>query len=104
MTEPHRGIVEPATPLQLGALGAVDGRPAVVEPGRGRVSYTDLDQLANRVAGRLCQIGIEPATRIGLYIRRSCDAIALMLGTLRAGCTYVPVDPGAPVDRNAEIL
>ena len=26
-----------------------------------------------------------------------------MLGALRAGCTYVPVDPGAPVERNAEI-
>ena len=46
---------------------------------------------------------VEPGARIGLYVRRSCDAIAAMLGTLRAGCTYVPVDPGAPVERNAEI-
>jgi amino acid adenylation domain-containing protein len=75
----------------------------VVEPGRGRVSYADLDRLADGVAGRLCGLGVQPGDRVGLYVRRSADAIAAMLGTLRAGCTYVPVDPGAPVERNAEI-
>jgi amino acid adenylation domain-containing protein len=88
---------------RLGSLAAADGRPAVIEPGRGSVSYADLDRLADGVAARLCRLGVEPGARIGLYVRRSCDAIAAMLGTLRAGCTYVPVDPGAPVERNAEI-
>ena len=88
---------------RLGSLAAVDGRPAVIEPGRGSVSYADLDRLADAVAARLCQLGVDPAARVGLYLRRSCDAIAAMLGALRAGCTYVPVDPGAPVERNAEI-
>ncbi len=103
MTGTHRGLMGATSP-QLGLLGALDDRPAVVEPGRGRVSYVDLDRLADRVAGRLRQLGVEPGARIGIYARRSCDAIAVMLGTLRAGCTYVPVDPGAPVERNAEIL
>jgi L-proline---[L-prolyl-carrier protein] ligase len=88
---------------RLGSLGALDGRPAVVEPGRGWVSYADLDRLADSVAGRLRQLGVEPGARIGIYARRSCDAIAVMLGTLRAGCVYVPVDPRAPAERNAEI-
>jgi len=92
-----------SAPPPLGSLAAVDDRPAVIEPGRGRVSYAALDGLAERVATRLRALGVEPATRVGLYVRRSADAIAAMLGTLRAGCAYVPVDPYAPTERNAEI-
>src|SRR6185436_8096578 len=86
--------------IRLGSLAALDDRPAVIEPGRGQVSYAELDG----VAAKLCALGVEPGSHVGLYLRRSTDAIALMLGTLRAGCTYVPVDPGAPLARNAEIL
>jgi amino acid adenylation domain-containing protein len=89
--------------IRLGSLAAADDRSAVVEPARGSVSYADLDRLADGVAGRLCRLGVDPGARIGLYLRRSSDAIAAMLGALRAGCTYVPVDPAAPAERNAEI-
>ena len=91
-------------PSAVDTLGAADDRPAIVEPGRGALSYADLDGLADRVATRLRTLGVAPGARIGLYLRRSSDAIAAMLGTLRAGCTYVPVDPRAPVDRIVEIL
>jgi non-ribosomal peptide synthetase component F len=37
-------------------------------------------------------------------MRKSADAVASIVGTLRAGAGYVPVDPGAPVPRNAYIL
>jgi L-proline---[L-prolyl-carrier protein] ligase len=87
----------------LGWLAASDDRAAVIEPGRGSVSYCELERLADGVAARLCRLGVEPGARVGLYVRRSCDAVAAMLGTLRAGCTYVPVDPAAPLERNAEI-
>jgi amino acid adenylation domain-containing protein len=89
---------------QLGSLGAADDRTAIVEPGRGRVSYAELDRLAERVASRLRRLGSERDNRVGLYVRRSCDAIAVILGALRAGWTYVPLDPSAPAERNAEIL
>ena len=91
------------TAQPVGPLGALDARPAIIEPGRGRISYTDLDRLADLVAGRWRQLGVAPGARIGIYARRSSDAIAAMLGTLRAGCVYVPVDPRAPVERNAQI-
>jgi amino acid adenylation domain-containing protein len=41
---------------------------------------------------------------VGVYLRRSTDAVAAILGTLRAGAAYVPVDPAAPAQRNARIL
>lgn len=67
------------------------------------MSYAELDRLASAVAGRLRGLGVPRGARIGLYLRRSTDAIAAMLGTLRAGCAYVSLDPRAPVDRNAAI-
>ena len=87
-----------------GTLGVRDDRPAIIEPGRGSVSYGALDCLANQVASRLQRLGAVCGARIGIYARRSSDAIALMLGTLRAGCAYVPVDPRAPVERNLAIF
>ncbi|KAA3623727.1 MAG: amino acid adenylation domain-containing protein, partial [Proteobacteria bacterium] len=79
-------------------------RRAIVEPGRGETSYRTLDRLASRVAARLHALGVAPGDRIGIYLRRSADSIAAILGTLRAGCVYVPIDPNAPAERNAEIL
>ena len=90
--------------MSLTELGARDARPAVIEPGRGNISYATLDELANRAAGRLLALGVESNSRVGLYLHRSSDAVAAILGVLRAGCAYVPVDPRAPAERNAEIL
>jgi amino acid adenylation domain-containing protein len=85
----------------LGYLPASDSRPAIIEPGRGSISYADLDRLATGVAERLLQLGLASGSRVGLYLRRSTDVVAAMLGALRAGCSYVPVDPRAPADRIA---
>lgn len=87
----------------LGHLPATDSGTAIVEPGVGSVTYGELDRLAEDVAQHLLQRGLTPGARVGLYLRRSTDAVAAMLGTLRAGCAYVPVDPRAPVDRIAGI-
>lgn len=87
----------------LGTLAVADERPAVIEPDRGSVTYAELDRLADRVAARLLRLGVEAGDRVGIYLRRSADAIAIMLGCLRAGATYVPVDPAAPAERNVEI-
>ncbi len=88
-------------PIRLGSLPARDERTAIIEPGTGSISYAELDRLADAVANRLRAHHLQPGARVGLYLRRSTDAIAAMLGTLRAGCAYVPVDPRAPVDRIA---
>jgi len=88
-----------AIPRTLASLPERDDRPAVVEPGRGVLTYRDLDQLADAVAARLRRLGVKPGARVGLYLRRSSDTIAAMLGILRADCVYVPVDTRAPVPR-----
>ncbi len=49
-------------------------------------------------------MGVRPGDRVGIYLRKSIDAVAAICGILKAGAAYVPVDPGAPPARNAYIL
>ncbi len=41
-------------------------------------------------------MGVRPGDRVGIYLRKSIDAVAAIYGILKAGAAYVPVDPGAP--------
>ena len=77
---------------------------AVVDPGRGAINYHDLAQLSDRLRDRLVALGVRPGDRVGIYVRKSIDAVAAIYGILKAGAAYVPVDPGAPAARNAYIL
>ncbi len=77
---------------------------AVVEPGHGTISYGDLAALSDRLRDRLCALGVHPGDRVGIYMRKSIDAVASIYGILKTGAAYVPVDPGAPPARNAYIL
>jgi amino acid adenylation domain-containing protein len=77
---------------------------AVVEPGAGAVSYRELGALTDRLRDRLRAMGVRPGDRVGIYMRKSIDAVAAIYGALKAGAAYVPVDPSAPPARDAYIL
>src|SRR5205807_267400 len=79
-------------------------RTAVIEPGQGEITYRALGQLSDRVCNRLRSMGVAPGDRVGIYVRKSIDAVASIYGILKAGAAYVPVDPNAPPTRNAFIL
>ena len=78
--------------------------PAVEEDEGGTITYQELMLLSDGVRDRLHHIGVRPGDRVGVYIHKSIDAVASIFGILKIGATYVPVDPGAPVARNAYIL
>jgi amino acid adenylation domain-containing protein len=78
--------------------------PAVVEgTGSQSLTYGAMGTLSDRLRDRLFAMGVERGDRIGLYLRKSADAVAAIFGVLKAGAAYVPVDPSAPVSRNAYI-
>jgi amino acid adenylation domain-containing protein len=77
---------------------------AVVNPGRGAITYRELAILSDRLRDRLVALGVRPGDRVGIYLRKSIDAVAAIYGILKAGAAYVPVDPGAPPARSAYIL
>jgi amino acid adenylation domain-containing protein len=77
---------------------------ALVDPDIGSMSYAALDALASGVRDWLVAQGVRPGDRVGLCLRKSANSVAVLLGTLKAGAAYVPVDAGAPAARCAYIL
>jgi amino acid adenylation domain-containing protein/non-ribosomal peptide synthase protein (TIGR01720 family) len=67
-------------------------------------SYATLDRMADGIAARLIEEGIHPGERVGLRMERGLHVLAALLGTLRAGAAYVPLDPGLPAARTNTIL
>lgn len=61
-----------------------------------RLSYRELNRRANQLAHRLQSFGVGPETPVGLYVERSPEMIVGILGILKAGAAYVPMDPGYP--------
>jgi amino acid adenylation domain-containing protein len=78
-------------------------RPAV-EWRRETLTYRQLDERSNGFASMLLRNGIGRGHRLGLFAPKSHLSVVAMLGTLKAGATYVPVDPHAPALRAGFIL
>jgi fengycin family lipopeptide synthetase D len=74
-----------------------------VEYGGHRVTYRELDRYANDIAGWLLSMGIEKETFIGIAVNDKIALIAIILGIVRAGCVFVPLDCNYP-DRRTEAM
>jgi amino acid adenylation domain-containing protein len=69
-----------------------------------QISYQVLDQRANQLANALRKRGVGSEVKVGLYVERSVDMLIGMLGVLKAGGGYVPLDPSYPDERLAFLL
>ncbi len=67
--------------------------------GDEKLSYAALDARANRLARYLAGQGIGPESLVALALPRSLDLIVALLGTLKAGAAFVPLDPDYPSQR-----
>jgi surfactin family lipopeptide synthetase A len=63
------------------------------------LTYRELNRRANGLAHHLRRLGVGPETRIGICLRRSADMAVALLGVLKAGGAYLPLDPAYPRDR-----
>lgn len=68
------------------------------------MSYEELNQRANRLAHHLLELGVGPELLVGLMMERSIEMIVGLLGILKAGAAYVPLDPASPLARLAPVL
>jgi amino acid adenylation domain-containing protein len=75
-----------------------------VEFGGESLTYAELDARANRLAHRLVELGVRPEARVALCMEPCSGAIAGLLGVMKAGAAYVPLDPAAPDERTAFML
>ncbi|HSL84009.1 MAG TPA: AMP-binding protein, partial [Thermoanaerobaculia bacterium] len=77
---------------------AAPDAPAVIDAA-GRMSYRRLDRRANALARRLVAEGVGPESRVGVLLERSRDLAVALLGVLKAGAAFVPLDPSLPRER-----
>lgn len=69
-----------------------DGKP---------ITYAELNQRANQLAHHLQSLGVGPDVCVGVCVERSVELIVALLGVLKAGGVYVPLDPAYPAERLA---
>ena len=75
-----------------------------VQCGSVEMTYRELDAEAERLAERLRQLGVGPESLVGVCLERSAESIIGLLGILKAGGGYVPLDPAYPLSRLAFIV
>ncbi len=91
----HR-LVEQQAATTPAAIAIIDGTR--------QMRYDELNARANQLARVLNEQGVRPGTHVGVCVTRSAEMVVALLGILKAGGTYVPLDPNYPRERIAFML
>src|SRR5574344_2814837 len=70
-----------------------------IEEGNKRYKYAEAEQTANRLANYLRGLSIGPDDKVAILLPRRAEVTIVMLGVLKAGAAYIPLDPEIPADR-----
>lgn len=90
-TETVWGLIEKQAQAHPERTAILDGETAI--------DYERLTERARAIAGELVARGVEPRSLVGVCMSRTWELVAALVGVLRAGCTYVPLDPAYPRER-----
>lgn len=75
-----------------------------VKDAKEALTYQELNNLANKAAWALKELGINHGDRVAIWIEKSIRVVTLMQAILRIGAAYVPIDPFSPSVRARKIL
>ncbi|PYF83328.1 enterobactin synthetase component F [Marinomonas alcarazii] len=75
-----------------------------VSSGQGSLNYLQLDALSNAWANKLIKEQVRPSDLVAIALTRNMDMLVALLGTLKAGAAYLPLDPDFPEERLRSIL
>jgi amino acid adenylation domain-containing protein len=81
------------------AQAEVTPNAVAVKAGSRQLTYEELNQRSNNLAHHLIQCGVGPESLVGICVERSLEMMIGLLGILKAGAGYVPLDPSYPPDR-----
>ncbi|HEX3126552.1 MAG TPA: amino acid adenylation domain-containing protein, partial [Thermoanaerobaculia bacterium] len=92
---------EPSVPDLIGAQAARTPDAVALSFEGATLTYAELWERAGRLAAHLDRRGVGLDDLVGISAERSLELVVGLLGILRAGAAYVPIDPGYPADRVA---
>lgn len=73
-------------------------RPAVSDQ-EGGITYTDLDRRSDLMARKLISYGVKEGTKVIVSLDQTAELVVILVAVVKAGGTYIPVDPGYPAER-----
>ncbi|MGW0778610.1 amino acid adenylation domain-containing protein [Streptomyces sp. NPDC002835] len=105
--QPEAAVAPSGSPVEADATihGLVSARAeerpdaVAVSAPDGDLTYRQLDRRADAIGHALRSRGIGPGDRVGVCLRRGAELVAALLGVLKSGAAYVPLDPSYPEDR-----
>ncbi|MER6168268.1 amino acid adenylation domain-containing protein [Streptomyces violaceorubidus] len=105
--QPEATVAPSGSPVEADATihGLVSARAeerpdaVAVSAPDGDLTYRQLDRKADAIGHALRSRGIGPGDRVGVCLRRGAELVAALLGVLKSGAAYVPLDPSYPEDR-----
>lgn len=89
---------------QFEAMVAASPDAVAVEGGELTLTYDQLNRSANRVANHLLATGLQPGDYVGILLPRSPDVVVAILGVLKAGGAYLPMEPSTPAGRLTQMV
>ncbi|MFI6512057.1 amino acid adenylation domain-containing protein [Streptosporangium sp. NPDC050855] len=104
-TAPAGPVDHDATLHELvGAQAAATPRATAVVHDDGLLTYAELDERSTRLAHRLRALGIRDEAPVAVMLERDPELVVALLGVLKAGGAFVPVDPAYPAERIRHML
>ncbi|WP_342671919.1 amino acid adenylation domain-containing protein [Micromonospora rosaria] len=101
---PTRDVPPATVPELFGGHARRTPDAVAVVQGPEQLTYDELDRRANRFAHLLADCGVGLDDLVALVLPRSIDLVVAVLGAMKAGAAYVPVDPGYPAERIDRLL
>jgi hybrid polyketide synthase / nonribosomal peptide synthetase FtdB len=89
---------------RFAAIAAQEPARVAVIHGNIRLAYGDLDRRSTAVAAALRQVGVRPGTIVGVVAPRAVETLVALLGVLKSGAAYLPLDPGYPMERLTSMI
>jgi amino acid adenylation domain-containing protein len=94
----------PSIPQLIAAQAELTPTAPAVVASNLVLRYGELNRRANQLAHHLRALGVGPDALVGCCLERSCDLVVGLLGILKAGAAYLPLDPAYPAERLAFML
>ncbi|WP_052339373.1 non-ribosomal peptide synthetase [Gorillibacterium massiliense] len=91
-------------PSMLGKVVNEHSGKIAISFGSSEMTYGEFYRKSAKIAHSLISAGMRKGDFVGIYMNRSPETIISILGVLRAGGVYIPIDPEHPLDRNLHIV